>query len=68
MHINLLHNYVDEDNVTEMGVTKLGETTDQLDTISEKSSIKDDDTEIEKESKERVEETLALSNMVESSV
>jgi len=48
-----------------MGVTKLGETTDQLDTISEKSSIKDDNTE---ESKENVEEIVALSNMDESSV
>jgi len=59
--------YIDEDNVTEMGVTKLGETIDQLDTISEKSSIKDDNTEIE-ESKEHVEETIAVSNMDESSV
>ena len=46
-------------------------TTDKLDTISEKSSIKDvkdDNTEVEDEVKDPVDETIDLKTMDESSV
>ena len=47
------------------------ESANQLDTISEKSSItdiKDDNTEVEEEVKDHIDETIDLKNMDESSV
>ena len=64
--------YIGQENTTEKVVTKSTdtETTDQLDTISEKSSIKDikdDNTELEDEVKNPLDETIDLKTM-ESSI
>ena len=65
--------YIGQENTTEKAVTKStdNETTDQLDTISEKSSIKDikdDNTELEDEFKDPLDETIDLKTMDESSI
>ena len=65
--------YIGQENTTEKVVTKSTdtETTDQLDTISEKSSIKDikdDNTELEDEFKDPLDETIDLKTMDESSI
>ena len=64
--------YIGQENTTEKVVTKSTdtETTDQLDTISENSSIKDikdDNTELEDEVKNPLDETNDLKTM-ESSI
>ena len=61
---------VGKENTTEKPVTD-SESANQLDTISEKSSItdiKDDNTEVEEEVKDHIDETIDLKNMDESSV
>ena len=65
--------YIGQENTTEKVVTKSTdtETTDQLDTISEKSSIKDikdDNTELEDEFKDPLDETIDQKTMDESSI
>ena len=65
--------YIGQENTTEKAVTKStdNETTDQLDTISVKSSIKDikdDNTELEDEFKDPLDETIDLKTMDESSI
>ena len=65
--------YIGQENTTEKVVTKSTDTepTDQLDTISEKLSIKDikdDNTELEDEIKDPLDETIDLKTMDESSI